>query len=153
MNLSPHLTLEEFTDSDTATRLGINNDLPLELVEEGRRTAELLERIRAYLSEQAAKPIPIQVSSGYRCPALNTAIGSGPSSDHPKAMALDFKAPAFGTPLDICQALAPVVEQLGIGQIIFEHTWVHVSTRAPSDPVNAILTLQGKGYVTGIITA
>ena len=32
MNLSPHVTLDEFCRSDTADRLGINNDLPADLL-------------------------------------------------------------------------------------------------------------------------
>jgi hypothetical protein len=50
----------------------------------------------------------------------------------------------------ICQALEPRLTELGIGQIIFEHTWVHISTGAPVNPVNAVLTLAGAGYVGGI---
>jgi len=70
---------------------------------------------------------------------------------HPKVMALDFRSPAFGTPLAICQALRPRLAELGIGQIVFEHTWVHISTRAPANPANAVLTLAGAGYVLGIV--
>jgi zinc D-Ala-D-Ala carboxypeptidase len=153
MNLSGHLSLAEFTTSDTAERLGIDNDLPLDLLEEGKRTGSLLDRIQAELSTQAGYEVPILLSSGYRCPALNKSIGSGPGSDHPRAMAFDFRAPAFGTPLAICQALQPKLESLGIGQLIFEHTWVHVSTRSPANSVNAVLTLQGKGYSQGIPAA
>jgi zinc D-Ala-D-Ala carboxypeptidase len=143
--LSAHLTVAEFTDSDMAARLGIDNSLPDELVGAAQATGTMLERVRAVLGS------PILVSSGYRCMALNTAIGSGPGSDHPKAEALDFRSPDFGTPLAICQALEPRLEELGIGQIIFEHTWVHISTRAPANPVNAVLTSAGAGYVEGIV--
>jgi uncharacterized protein YcbK (DUF882 family) len=143
--LSPHLTLEEFTRSDTATRLGIDNSLPENLLEAAIQTGVMLERIRKVLGT------PMLISSGYRCPELNKAIGSGPSSDHPKAAALDFRAPRFGTPLAICQALFPFIQQLGIGQIIYEHSWVHISTRAPKNEVNVALTLSGRGYVTGIV--
>jgi uncharacterized protein YcbK (DUF882 family) len=151
MNLSDHLTLAEFTHSDTAQRLGINNDLPHTLVEQAKRTGALLERIRAELSVQAGREVPILVSSGFRCTTLNAAIGSSATSDHVRALALDFRAPAFGSPLAICQALQPGLERLGIGQIIFEHTWVHVSTRAPANPVNRVLTLAGKNYLPGIV--
>ena len=143
--LSAHLTLAEFTDSDTASRLGIDNALPDDLVEAAQATGAMLERVRAVLGTA------MLVSSGYRCKALNTAIGSGPGSDHLKAQALDFRSPGFGTPLAICQALEPRLSELGIGQIIFEHTWVHISTRAPVNLVNVVLTLAGTGYVEGIV--
>jgi hypothetical protein len=45
------------------------------------------------------------ISSGYRCLALNRAIGSSDTSDHIKAMAADFRAPAFGSPLEVSKAL------------------------------------------------
>lgn len=149
--LSTHFSLEELTASDTAMRMGINNDLPIELVPAMRATAELLEAIRSRLSDLAAKPVPILISSGYRCPALNRAIGSADTSDHIRGHAADFRAPAFGTPLQICRALAPLVSTLGIGQLIYEHTWVHVSTRIPDKALNRILTVQGKSYVIGIV--
>ncbi|GEM_PF-3213675 len=64
---------------------------------------------------------------------------------------MDFRSPDFGTPLAICQALESRLTELGIGQMIFEYTWVHISTRAPVNPVNVVLTLAGTGYVEGIV--
>jgi hypothetical protein len=151
MSLSTHFTLEEFTSSDTAVRLGIDNSLPESLMVEASKTADMMERIRAYLSERAAKQIPVIVTSGYRCQALNRAIGSKDSSDHIRMLAIDFKAPAFGTPFKVCAALVPVMDILGIGQIIYEHTWIHVSTRIPDKLLNRVLTVKSGGYVTGIV--
>ena len=151
MKLSTHFTVEEFTQSDTATRMGINNDLPVELLATAKATADMMERIRAYLSDRAASPIPIVVTSGYRCQQLNRAIGSSDSSDHIKALACDFRAPAFGSPLLVSKTLAPVMDVLGIGQLIYEHTWVHVSSRQPDKRLNRLLTVRGKDYVIGIV--
>lgn len=153
MKLSPHFTLEEFTVSATAARFGIDNTLPTELLTEMQNTADMLERIRAYLAERARRVVPIYITSGYRCPLLNAAIGSKPGSDHIKAMAVDFKAPEFGTPFEICKALAPAVPALEIGQLIHEHQWVHVSTHYPDKYINRILTVQGTGYTPGIMEA
>ena len=150
MNLSTHFTLAEFTQSDTAARMSINNDLPLELLPAATVTCELLERIRGYLCERAAKPVPLLISSGWRCPALNRAVGSSDTSDHLRAMAVDFRAPAFGTPLQVAQALAPMVDALNIGALIYEHSWIHISTRRPDKLLNRILTVAGKNYVPGI---
>lgn len=139
--LSPHLTLDEFTHSDTAARLGLDNSLPESLLEAAMLTGVMLERVRKVLGN------PMWISSGYRCPELNRAIGSAPTSDHVKVEALDFKAPGFGTPLEICHALLPSMQQLGIGQMIYEHSWVHISTRSPINAVNVVLSLSGRGYV------
>lgn len=153
MNLSTHFTLDEFIQSDTAERMGINNSLPPELGDNAIGTAAMLERIRAYLVEKSGRNIPIIITSGYRCPQLNRAIGSGDTSDHRKAMAADFRAPEFGTPLEVCKALAPVVSVLGVGQIIYEHSWVHVSTRIPDKLINRIITVSGRDYIPGIVEA
>jgi zinc D-Ala-D-Ala carboxypeptidase len=146
VNLSTHFSLEEFTA--TAHR-GIDNSLPDRLLADARQTCELMERIRAHLGG-----VPIIVTSGYRCPQLNRAIGSADTSDHIRALAVDFKAPAFGTPYEVAKELARHVEDLGIGQLIHEFgSWVHVSTRVPSNPVNRVITISKRGTEVGVMQA
>ena len=151
MNLTAHFTLEEFTASETATRRGIDNTLPAALQQTAVDTCEMMERIRTQLARLAGRDIPIVVTSGYRSPALNAAIGSAPGSDHPRAMAVDFKAPAFGTPFEVARALVPMVSEIGIGQLIHEFgSWVHVSTRRPAKEVNRVITISGRGTEFGV---
>lgn len=145
MKLSAHFTLDEFTASETAERRRLDNSLPPELLMTAQNTAEMMEKIRAVLGDN-----PIIITSGYRSPEVNRAIGSGDSSDHIKAMAVDFKCPAYGTPKAVALHLADKIDSLGIGQIIYEHTWVHVSTRRPSKDVNRVLTMNGGNYSVGI---
>lgn len=142
--LSPHFSVKEFTDSDTAMRLNIDNSLPIELWKNAVSTAEMMERIREHINS------PITITSGYRCIPLNRAIGSKDTSDHTKALAADFRAPRAGSPLEIAKELAPLVSMLGIGQLIYEHTWIHVSVRVPEKIINRILTVRGNDYVAGI---
>ena len=149
--LSPHFSVAEFCHSDTALRLGIDNGLPLDLLATARDTAQMLERVRQHLGDLVKHEVPIHITSGYRCLTLNQRIGSRSSSDHVKASAADIKAPAFGTPLQICRALESVREQLGIGQLIHEFaSWVHVSTRAPVNSINAVLTIDEAGTRPGL---
>ena len=155
MNLSPHFTLAEFTASAVASARRIDNTLPPELLANARATAEMLERIRDLLSGRAAYTVPLVLSSGYRCPALNLAIGSSSTSDHPRAQAADWTAPTFGTPLQICRALMPLVSVLGIGQLIYEcpaagRRWVHTSTRLPEKQMNRVITIGPGGAMLGI---
>lgn len=153
MQLSPHFSVAEFVRSDTATRLGISNDLPIELLAEARKTAAMLENIRDYLSKLAAREIPIHISSAYRCLAVNRCLKSSDTSDHVKAAAADWTAPDFGSPFDICRVLAPQVGILGIGQLINEFPgagWVHTSTLIPSKLVNRIITIDHSGTTVGI---
>jgi zinc D-Ala-D-Ala carboxypeptidase len=148
MRLTPHFSLAEMTASSTAARLGLANDPPPELLPRLIRTAEMLERIRTTLGA------PVIVTSGYRCEQVNRAVGGVTSSDHAQGHAADIRAPGYGTPLAVAQALAPLVSVLGIGQLIFEavgrSTWVHVSTRTPERPANRVLTYDGRSYVAGI---
>ena len=149
--ISTHFSIAEFTASDTAQRRGIDNDLPVELYASAHATCEMLEKIRNHLSSLAGKPIPIQITSGYRCGTLNQAIGSSSSSDHVHARAADIKAPEFGSAFDVSKALAPMVSALGIGQLIFEYnSWTHVSTRLPDKIINRIITIDKRGTRAGI---
>jgi len=157
MMLSAHFSVDEFCRSSVAARRGIVNVLPADLLPAARNTAAMLERIRAHLGMIAGRPIPIHVSSGYRCLPLNRAVGSSDTSDHTRALAADWDAPEFGGPADICEALAPLVGALEIGQLICEYPdrggWVHTSTRLPDKLVNRIITISGRGVSVGVVRA
>lgn len=121
MQLSKHFTLDEFTHSQTAARLGIDNKAPATVMTALQRTAEGLERVRDLLGGK-----PIVVSSGYRSPSLNKAIGSKPTSQHTTGQAVDFTCPAYGTPRDVVAAL--VGSGIQYDQCLLEFsTWVHLS--------------------------
>lgn len=154
MMLSTHFTLAEFIESDTAHRLGIDNDLPAELYAAAKSTAEMLERIRGALCDVAGKTVPIIVTSGYRCPALNRAIGSKETSDHTRAMAADIKAPEFGSPAKLAKFIGERADYLGVGQVIYEFgSWVHVSARLPDKTINRIITINKSGTFPGVVEA
>ena len=81
MNLSPHFTLEEFTHSQTAARMGLDNTPHATTVAALSATAAGMEMVRAALGSR-----PIVISSGYRSPTLNTvARGSRRSQHLPRA--------------------------------------------------------------------
>lgn len=152
-----HFDLAEFVASDMARAHGIDNTLPSEMEPNAWATLLLLEKVRAKLSQLSGHDVPVSVISGYRCPALNVAVGSNSGSDHLRAMAADILAPTFGTPLQIAQALAPLVSVLGIGQLIYERphgvarAWVHVSTRVPAKSLNRIITITEHDTLLGIV--
>lgn len=155
MQLSPHFALREFTRSTTAARLGIDNTPSRDLLASLRHTASVLERIRAHLGQLAGREVPIHITSGYRCPALNAAIGGARRSDHLTGCAVDFEAPDFGSPTRVAQALAGHLSALSIGQLINEFPdrdgWVHVSTQVPDVAVNRVITITARGTVPGIV--
>lgn len=121
LQVSDHFTLEEVIQSAVARRLAINNSLPPELYPTIQKTALRLEKVRAILGK------PILVNSWYRCPELNAAVGSKPTSQHPKGEAVDFRCPQFGTPQQICMFLMDYKDIIRWDQLVLEHTWVHIS--------------------------
>ena len=148
MQLTKHFDLAELTRSSVAQARGLSNEPPPELLPRLILTAEMLERIRSTLDA------PVIVTSGYRSPQVNIAVGGATSSDHTQGHAADIVAPMFGTPYDIARRLAPLVSTLGIGQIILEgikgKRWVHVSTHTPEKAINRIITITDTGVLVGI---
>ena len=136
MQLSKNFKLNEFTTSQTATRKGIDNTAPAPIVERLRMVANTLEQIRTLLGNHS-----IRISSGYRCVALNRAIGSGDSSAHVQGYAVDFTCPGFGTPKEVAKKIAE--SDIKYDQLIYEGTWIHLSV----DPRNRrdVLTATFKG--------
>lgn len=148
MQLTQHFTLAELTKSSTAERLELDNTPPPEVLPALTSTAEMLERIRSTLG------VPVTVTRGYRAWAVNKAVGGVTTSDHAQGRAADIVAPRYGTPLQIARALAPLVDVLGIGQLIYERfgstSWVHVSTRVPDKRVNRVITITSAGTQLGV---
>jgi zinc D-Ala-D-Ala carboxypeptidase len=144
--LTEHFTLEEFTDSQTAARRGINNVPPANSQERKNllRTAETMEKVRTILDSK-----PVLISSGYRSPQVNAAVGGAKNSAHLSGLAVDFTCPGFGTPIHICKKLKSHMEALSIDQLIHEYdTWVHLGlTVGPAR--HMALTIDSKGTRSG----
>lgn len=122
--LSPHFTLAEMTGSQVAARRGLDNEPgPAELAAL-KRTALGLEAVRIRLGGA-----PIHISSGYRSPEVNRAVGGSATSQHMRGEAADFTAPGFGTPRQVVDALAE--SDVPYDQLILEFgRWVHISFSA-----------------------
>ena len=117
-------TLKEFVKSNTAARLGINNN-PSEDV---KKNIELLvEKILDPLRESFGKPII--VTSGYRCKELNKAVGGAAKSQHMSGEAADIRTVEDSKSAN--KELFKLIIELGLpfDQLINEHDydWVHVS--------------------------
>ncbi len=127
MKLTDHFTLEELTHSQTAARLGLDNEPPPDVVDALTRTAHGLEMVRVLLQA------PILVSSGYRSPKVNRAVGGASNSQHILGEAADFTAPGFGDPTEIVRAIMRSTRPIPYDQLIVEFgRWVHISfSRSP----------------------
>lgn len=145
MNLSPHFSLAELIASQVATRKGIDNAPAAAIVANLTRLAALLEQVRALVGA------PIAISSGYRSPALNKAVGGAANSAHVLGLAADISMSKLAP-----KALALLIRQSDIAfdQLIYEGTWVHIglSTGAPRRQVlTAKFAGGGVSYVAGIV--
>jgi hypothetical protein len=146
MRLSPNFTLEQLVRSDTAARLSIDNRPGADELSNLRRLAEALEQVTALLGRQ------LSINSGYRCAALNAAVGGAPVSRHTMGLAVDFTCTAFGDPLAVARAIAD--STLSFDQLIHEYgRWVHLGLApAATDPRRQTLTICNatSGYVDGL---
>lgn len=70
-------------------------------------------------------------------------------SQHVRGEADDFIAPAFGSPLTVCKAVAN--SNIVFDQLIYEGTWAHISFVADREPRRAVLTWTGNAYLAGLI--
>jgi zinc D-Ala-D-Ala carboxypeptidase len=117
--MTPHFTLDELTFSMTAKNRGIPNTPAGVELENLRRTAHALERVRAAVGR------PVRVSSGYRSPALNTAIGGSKTSAHMRGLAADVSVVGMSS-RELAIAAAKALEN-EFDQIIDEFgRWVHI---------------------------
>ena len=146
MKLTEHFTLEEFTRSNIASRLRIDNRVPDELMANIQLTANKLELVRKVLG------FPIMITSGYRCPLLNARVGGVSTSAHTKGLAVDFHC-AYGTPKEICQRLIDTGVQFD--KLIQEHNqWVHIGFSPNYNRQIVLTAIKNSGktvYVNGLV--
>ena len=85
--ISKHFYLDEFTKSETAKKLGIDNSI------KDSRHLENLSNLVYFILEPARKEIqrPIKITSGYRVPELNKAVEGVANSQHMIGSAADLQ--------------------------------------------------------------
>ena len=143
MRLTRNFSLEQLIYSETAERERIDNTPGPDVIENLRRLALGLEQVQALIG------FPLEISSAYRCPELNSLVGGTETSQHTKGQAADFTCAEFGPPLDIIKA----VRDSGIefDQCILEYAqWVHLSfSKTPRVKVLTIYDPK-EGYLDGL---
>jgi hypothetical protein len=115
--LTAHFALEELACTQHRE---LDNAPPPEVVGTLRTTAARMEEVRRLLGDRV-----ITVSSGYRCPALNRAVGGARTSAHLTGHAVDFNCYGFGDALAVCRTIA--ASDLACDQLIEEGSWAHIS--------------------------
>src|SRR6056300_737258 len=121
MKLTDNFKLYEFTRSQIASRHGIDNTPNEEQIENLKTLAKGLEDVRTKLGGN-----PINISSGFRCEALNDRLGSKRTSRHILGLAADFTCDRYGDVDDVFSVLAS--SSIEFDQLIKEwNSWIHIS--------------------------
>ena len=151
--LSPHFTLAEMCESQTAQKHGIANIPSPEAVANLRRLCEnTLEPLREAIG------LPIIITSGFRTKALNDKLAHASStSQHMRGEAADFyvgQSPVSGSKFQVSsdrerliKAFRLILTSPGIDfdQLILYPTFIHVSYVSKERNRHGILKAQGNG--------
>ena len=122
--MTRNFSLWEFEASQEATRRGIDNSVPYYELESIVNLAHWLQSLRDDLSKYHGRDVAVTISSGYRCPKLNKAIGGSKNSHHMQGVAADIRASGL-TPQELFDFIG---ERMEFDQCIQEFDrWVHVS--------------------------
>ena len=152
MNLSKNFTLTEYTKSQTALRLSIDNTPNDEHLASATALFEnVVQKVRDHFGVTV-------INSGYRGPALNTAVGGSSNSQHCKGEAVDIECPGTGN-YDVAKWIE---DNLDFDQLILEFYtpgipdsgWVHVSYKSEGNRKQSLTAMKEDGktvYKPGLI--
>ena len=143
VKLSENFSLQEYTKSQTATRQGLDNTPG----EEHMASAEaLFQNVVQAVRDNFGVTV---INSGYRGPALNTAVGGSSNSQHCKGEAVDIECPGTGN-YDVAKWIE---ENLDYDQLILEFYtpgipdsgWVHVSYKTEGNRKQSLTAMKEDG--------
>ena len=131
MRLSKNFTYEELTHSNVAERRGITNrpktkEEEKKVIENLRNLClEVLQPLRDYVGA------PVHINSGYRCKALNLAVGGVKNSQHSRGEAADIR---IASPKQGREWAAWIEDNCRFDQMLLERNknggvWLHVSCK------------------------
>lgn len=123
-----HFTMKEMTHSSTADNLGFINT-PTEA--EKQNLNDLVVNVLDPLREAYGKPI--RVTSCYRCPRLNKAVGGVENSQHMKGQAADLQPLQYKDINNFIEFVRNWCLHNDFDQCIIERSktvkWIHISWR------------------------
>lgn len=137
-----YFTIDELSASTEARKMGIDNTPTPDAT---ANLGELVDAVLDPLREKYGRPI--HVSSGYRCPRLNRAVGGSATSQHVKGEAADIYVTR---PKEMAELFALIYYTLPFDQLIWERgndeapAWIHVSY--DGDNRRECLRYDGKSY-------
>ena len=143
VRLSKNFSLQEYTKSQTATRQGLDNTPN----EDHMASAKLLfENVVQKVRDHFGVTV---INSGYRGPALNTAVGGSSNSQHCKGEAVDIECPGTSN-YDVAKWIE---DNLDFDQLILEFItpgipdsgWVHVSYKSEGNRKQSLTAMKENG--------
>lgn len=158
IQFTPHFKLSEFVSSETATKQGIENNPSPEAVENLRLLSiHTLEPLREALG------LPIVITSGYRCKALNDLIAHhSQRSQHMEGRAADllvqgskFQVQGASPRELLIKAFKTIITspEIDYDQLIIYPTFIHVSFVSHSDNRHKIMSANGQGTYRALTRA
>lgn len=151
IQFTPHFKLSEFVSSETAEKQGIENNPSPEAVENLRLlSVHTLEPLREALG------LPIVITSGYRCKALNDLIAHhSQRSQHMEGRAADFYVNGSSHRELLIEAFRTIITrpEIDYDQLIIYPTFIHVSFVSHSDNRHKIMSANGQGTYRALTRA
>lgn len=122
--ISTNFSLHEFERSAYAESHGIGNAIP--------RGSDIEAAVRELVLTvlqplRTAYGMPLTVNSGYRCPALNSAVGGVRNSQHMKGEAADIRSASSAESYNLASIAKSL--KLPYDQIGLSDRFVHISHR------------------------
>lgn len=151
IQFTPHFKLSEFVSSETAEKQGIENNPSPEAVENLRLlSVHTLEPLREALG------LPIVITSGYRCKALNDLIAHhSQRSQHMEGRAADFYVNGSSHRELLIEAFRTIITspEIDYDQLIIYPTFIHVSFVSHNDNRHKIMSANGQGTYRALTRA
>ena len=137
--ISEDFSYKEFEQSDKAKGLNINNAIESQAIKDAIKS--LVDSVLQPWRDAWCKPLAI--NSGYRCKALNAAVGGVPTSQHVKGEAADvcpFGRNGHGD-IKVVTKLARLAVKLDLpfDQMILYPSFVHFSHKLKGEQRKQIL--------------
>lgn len=117
-----YFSLFDMVDSATAVSRDIDNNIPTELLSNVVFQLDCMDQLRQCYAHE------LVITSGYRCPLLNAAVGGAPRSKHLQGLAVDFRPLSRYNTIEKRKLLIYYLKTSDIpfNKIILEPTWLHV---------------------------
>lgn len=146
MKLTENISLSEMTATNHANLFETNKKESEQYIDNIQRVANQLQIIRDYYGK------PVRISSGFRGPALNKAVGStAKKSQHLEGRAADFTVEGIKTKQVFDDIKSGAIKLTDCNKLIYENfgsIWIHIGVGETEGlDIAYYTTTNGKSYV------